>query len=80
MTNYSERERKENSAADSLRREEADLERRSRRSPDMDCSVKAGGRLPAEETLAFDYSGNQEENRVPLGNRHPLQGADIPAR
>jgi hypothetical protein len=46
----------------------------------MDCSVKAVGRLQSEETLALDYSGNQEERRVPLGTRRPSQEADIPVR
>ena len=39
----------------------------------MDCLVKGVGRLQSEETLAFDYSGNQEERR-------PSQAADIPVR
>ena len=46
----------------------------------MDCLVKGVGRLQSEETLAFDYSGAQEERRVPLRNRRPSQGADIPVR
>jgi hypothetical protein len=39
----------------------------------MDCLVKAVGRWQSGETLAFDYSGNQDE-------RHPSEAADIPVR
>jgi hypothetical protein len=46
----------------------------------MDCSMKAVGSLRSEDTPAFDYSGNQEKRRVPVGIRHPSQAADIPVQ